>query len=320
MMGSLRNPAAFNNVIGFRPSQGRVPFDDSADLFFDQLGYETMGRSVRDTALLLSVQAGADRRAPLSIAEPGARFAAPLERDFEGTRLGWLGDLDGYLPMQDGILQMCQRARRFPQPRLRDRRSEPRLRPGAPLGMLAHLAPLAGGRPARRRACRSGEACPAEAGSALGGGERAAPGRRRGSRVGHPQRLVSRHRPAVRALRLPVAAQRAGISSPRKPPGRAASKAWQWTPTTAGWKWWFPAACPAARWPTCRRASMPRDCRWACKSSVRTRPTSRYCNWPTPTSGPAAGSSASRRAAGELKWPQARRRAWLSIRYCKRNR
>lgn len=111
MMGSLRNPAAFNNVIGFRPSQGRVPFDDSADLFFDQLGYEgPMGRSVRDTALLLSVQAGADRRAPLSIAEPGARFAAPLERDFEGTRLGWLGDLDGYLPMQDGILQMCQRA------------------------------------------------------------------------------------------------------------------------------------------------------------------------------------------------------------------
>ncbi len=46
MMGSLRNPAAFNNVIGFRPSQGRVPFDDSADLFFDQLGYEgPMGRS-----------------------------------------------------------------------------------------------------------------------------------------------------------------------------------------------------------------------------------------------------------------------------------
>ncbi|WP_435316715.1 amidase family protein, partial [Pseudomonas aeruginosa] len=53
MMGSLRNPAAFNNVIGFRPSQGRVPFDDSADLFFAQLGYEgPMGRSVRDTALL----------------------------------------------------------------------------------------------------------------------------------------------------------------------------------------------------------------------------------------------------------------------------
>jgi len=110
MMGSLRNPAAFNNIVGFRPSQGRVPFDDSADLFFDQLGYEgPMARSVRDAALLLSVQAGADARAPLSIAEPGSAFAAPLERDFTGTRLGWLGDLNGYLPMENGILSLCEK-------------------------------------------------------------------------------------------------------------------------------------------------------------------------------------------------------------------
>ncbi|WP_397432814.1 amidase [Pseudomonas chlororaphis] len=109
MMGSLRNPAAFNNVIGFRPSQGRVPFDDSSDLFFDQLGYEgPMGRSVRDTALLLSVQAGADARAPLSITESGAAFTAPLERDFKGTRLGWLGDFNGYLPMEAGLLALCE--------------------------------------------------------------------------------------------------------------------------------------------------------------------------------------------------------------------
>ncbi|AZD24443.1 amidase [Pseudomonas chlororaphis] len=109
MMGSLRNPAAFNNVIGFRPSQGRVPFDDSSDLFFDQLGYEgPMGRSVRDTALLLSVQAGADARAPLSITESGAAFTAPLERDFKGTRLGWLGNFDGYLPMEAGLLALCE--------------------------------------------------------------------------------------------------------------------------------------------------------------------------------------------------------------------
>ena len=110
MMGSLRNPAAFNNIFGFRPSQGRVPFDDSTDLFFDQLGYEgPMARSVRDAALLLSVQAGADARAPLSIAEPGSALAAPLERDFTGTRLGWLGDLNGYLPMENGILSLCEK-------------------------------------------------------------------------------------------------------------------------------------------------------------------------------------------------------------------
>ena len=111
MMGSLRNPAAFNNIVGFRPSQGRVPFDDAADLFFDQLGYEgPMGRSVRDVALLLSVQAGSDARAPLSIAESGKAFAGPLERDFKGARLGWLGDLGGHLAMERGVLELCQRA------------------------------------------------------------------------------------------------------------------------------------------------------------------------------------------------------------------
>lgn len=111
MMGSLRNPAAFNNIIGMRPSQGRVPFDDSADLFIDQLGYEgPMGRSVRDVALLLSVQAGGDARAPLSIAENGEQFAGSLERDFQGARLGWLGDLGGYLPMEKGVLELCRRS------------------------------------------------------------------------------------------------------------------------------------------------------------------------------------------------------------------
>lgn len=109
MMGSLRNPAAFNNVIGFRPSQGRIPFDDSAELFLDQLGYEgPMGRCVQDVALLLSVQAGSDPRAPLSIAQSGADFSAPLARDFQGTRIGWLGNFDGYLPMEPGLLQQCE--------------------------------------------------------------------------------------------------------------------------------------------------------------------------------------------------------------------
>ena len=111
MMGSLRNPAAYNNIVGFRPSQGRVPFDDSADLFIDQLGYEgPMGRSVRDVALLLSVQAGGDARAPLSIAQSGEQFAGALERDFKGARLGWLGDLGGHLPMERGVLELCRKS------------------------------------------------------------------------------------------------------------------------------------------------------------------------------------------------------------------
>ena len=72
MMGSLRNPAAFNHVFGLRPSPGRVPTGPVGDQFVSQLGTEgPMGRTVADVAMLLSVQAGRDARAPLSIAEAG---------------------------------------------------------------------------------------------------------------------------------------------------------------------------------------------------------------------------------------------------------
>jgi len=54
-----------------------------------------MARTVRDTALMLSAIAGPDPRSPLSIAEPGGRFAAPLERDFRGVRIAWSRDLGG---------------------------------------------------------------------------------------------------------------------------------------------------------------------------------------------------------------------------------
>ena len=111
MMGSLRNPAGWNNVFGFRPSQGRVPSTPAPELFFQQLGYAgPMGRSVADVAMLLSVQAGYDPRAPLSIAQDGSAFTAPLARDFGATRIGWLGDYGGYLPMEDGVLSLCERA------------------------------------------------------------------------------------------------------------------------------------------------------------------------------------------------------------------
>ena len=107
-MGSLRNPAAWNHVFGLRPSQGRVPMVPSPDVWVSQLGTEgPMGRTVRDVAMLLSVQAGWSAQAPLSIAGGGEAFAAPLDSDPRGLRIGWLGDLDGYLPMEPGILETC---------------------------------------------------------------------------------------------------------------------------------------------------------------------------------------------------------------------
>ncbi len=110
--GSLRNPAAWNNVFGFRPSQGRVPQAPADDLFFGQMGTEgPMARGVADLARLLSVQAGYDPRAPLSLGNPERRYEDRLrEGNVAGTRIAWLGDHGGHLPMEPGILELCQGA------------------------------------------------------------------------------------------------------------------------------------------------------------------------------------------------------------------
>ena len=110
-MGSLRNPAGWNHVFGMRPSQGRVPRPSLPDVFIAQLGTEgPMARSVSDMAMLLSTQAGYDARAPLSIQESGAAFAQSLDASMNGKRVGWLGNLNGYLPMESGVMEVCQDA------------------------------------------------------------------------------------------------------------------------------------------------------------------------------------------------------------------
>lgn len=111
MMGSLRNPAAYNNVFGFRPSLGRVPYGPANDVFYQQLACEgPMARSVTDLSMLLSVQAGYDDRTPLSLRDDPAVFAGPLQRDHTGVRIGWLGDFNAYLPMEPGVMDLCRNA------------------------------------------------------------------------------------------------------------------------------------------------------------------------------------------------------------------
>jgi amidase len=107
-MGSLRNPAAWNNLFALRPSQGRVPMWPAEDVWVTQLVTEgPMGRTVRDVALLLDVQSGYDARVPLSL--PTERCADTLDAfDARGARIGWLGDLSGYLPFEPGILEACE--------------------------------------------------------------------------------------------------------------------------------------------------------------------------------------------------------------------
>lgn len=107
--GSLRNPAAYNNVYGFRPSQGLVP-GLGMEVFHAQMGVEgPMARTVRDLALLLDVQAGYHPAAPLSYEGSGS-FLAGLDRPATAGRIGWLGDFGGALPMESGILDLCAQA------------------------------------------------------------------------------------------------------------------------------------------------------------------------------------------------------------------
>jgi len=93
--GSLRNPAAFCNVAGFRPSIGRVPNPKASFAWSTLSTSGCLGRSIADLAFALSTIAGPDPRAPLSINEPGELFARPLQRDFKGVRVAWFKDLGG---------------------------------------------------------------------------------------------------------------------------------------------------------------------------------------------------------------------------------
>jgi amidase len=107
MMGSLRNPAGFCNVYGFRPTWGLVPGDAEGDTHLATLATEgPMGRTVEDVARLLLVQAGENPEVPFPRAVPDV--LSGLDRGIKGARIGWLGDWGGAYAMEDGILAACE--------------------------------------------------------------------------------------------------------------------------------------------------------------------------------------------------------------------
>ena len=134
VMGSLRNPAGFNRILGMRPTTGLVPNAPAPEGFLHTLGScGPMARNVADLAALLSVQAGHDRRDPRSLPGDGTPFAdlaielasgeardpadwlvrsatradAGRAGSGQGVRIGWLADLGGHLAMAPGILDAC---------------------------------------------------------------------------------------------------------------------------------------------------------------------------------------------------------------------
>ena len=95
MMGSLRNPAGFNNVVGLRPTTGLVPPRPARDKSILQLGTDgPMGREVADTARLFETLTG-------------IQFDDFAAADLRACKLGWLGDYRGYLPFEEGVVDLC---------------------------------------------------------------------------------------------------------------------------------------------------------------------------------------------------------------------
>jgi amidase len=104
MGGSLRNPASFCNIVGLRPSFGRVPSWPTSTPWSGLGSSGAMARSVDDLALQMQVIAGPDDRVPISIDEPGDVFAAivggaPMALD--GVRVAWTPDLG--LPVEADV-------------------------------------------------------------------------------------------------------------------------------------------------------------------------------------------------------------------------
>jgi amidase len=108
--GSLRNPGNFSNIVGLRPTPGRVPYYPTTDAWQTLSVIGPIGRSVEDAAFLLSAMAGPDIRSPITITEPGARFARPLARDFRKVRVAWSKNLGG-LPVDKRVTAVLEKQR-----------------------------------------------------------------------------------------------------------------------------------------------------------------------------------------------------------------
>ncbi len=108
--GSLRNPASFCNIVGIRPSVGRVPS------WPESLGWQTMSvsgpmaRSVQDLALAMAAMSGPDDRSPISLEAPGEIFLNPLARSFKGCKVAFSANLGG-LPVEPEVARVVESSR-----------------------------------------------------------------------------------------------------------------------------------------------------------------------------------------------------------------
>ena len=109
--GSLRTPAAFCGVVGFRTTPGLVPQHPRV-LVWDSLGVTgPLSRTVADAALMLSTIAGPDERAPVSYEVDTRQFIRAVKApSIKGWQVAWTPDLDGLIPVNDEVRRVAHEA------------------------------------------------------------------------------------------------------------------------------------------------------------------------------------------------------------------
>ena len=106
--GSLRIPASFSGVFGFKASFGRIPnWPGSGGAMLRHIG--TITRTVADMAMALDVLAGPDPRDLLSLPVTCECYSAELQRGIRGKRIAYSPNL-GYAGVEPEVAAICQRA------------------------------------------------------------------------------------------------------------------------------------------------------------------------------------------------------------------
>ena len=111
LAASLRNPGNYCNVVGFRPTPGRVPTYPAANAWDTQPVLGPIARTAGDAAFLLSAMAGPDPRAPVSVSEPGSIFNRSLTRSLRKVRVAWTRDFGG-LPVEPAVTRVLEQQRK----------------------------------------------------------------------------------------------------------------------------------------------------------------------------------------------------------------
>ncbi|HTO04330.1 MAG TPA: amidase, partial [Opitutus sp.] len=110
--GSIRIPAAWCGVYGYKASFGRVASVSRPDGFLSHTPFIHAGplaRSVEDAALMLNVMARHDPRDPFSLPAGGIDYVKASRRSIKGLKIAYSPDLDVF-PVEEGVARVVEAA------------------------------------------------------------------------------------------------------------------------------------------------------------------------------------------------------------------